>query len=161
MIDQPTLVVCGERNWFVSRQWRERVTALLPRGRLAVVPREPHAVHFTPELVSRLVRQLLVEEAEETGGQLVRSLPHRHVAAWEEDEVGAGQNPLPFLRYPHRNEPVVLAPDQERGRSNGREVGAHVSARHEDHSMEQAQWAGADGVPKDGRKTLADLVERA
>jgi len=82
MIDQPTLVVCGERDQFVSKQWRECVTALLPQGRLVVVPREPHAVHFTrPGLVSRLVRQLLVEEAEETGSQLVRSLPHRHVAA--------------------------------------------------------------------------------
>jgi pimeloyl-ACP methyl ester carboxylesterase len=162
MIDQPTLVVCGERDQFVSREWRERVTALLPRGRLAVVPREPHAVHFTrPRLVSRLVRELLVEEAEETGGQLVRSLPHRNVAAWEEDELGAGQDPLPFLGYPHRYEPVMFAPDQKRGRSNGREVGAHVSARHEDHSMEEAQRAGANGVPKDGRKTLPDVVERA
>jgi 2-hydroxy-6-oxonona-2,4-dienedioate hydrolase len=162
MIDQPTLVVCGERDQFVSREWRERVTALLPRGRLAVVPREPHAVHFTrPRLVSRLVRELLVEEAEETGGQLVRSLPHRNVAAWEEDELGAGQDPLPFLGYPHRYEPVMFAPDQKRGRLNGREVGAHVSARHEDHSMEEAQRAGANGVPKDGRKTLPDVVERA
>jgi 2-hydroxy-6-oxonona-2,4-dienedioate hydrolase len=162
LIDQPTLVVCGERDQFVSREWRERVTALLPRGRLAVVPREPHAVHFTrPGLVSRLVRELLVEEAEETGGQLVRSLPHRYVAAGEEDEARAGQDPLPLRSYPRRYQPVVLAPDQQGGRSNGREVGAHVPARNEDHSMEEAKWAGSNGVAEDRRKPLADVIEGA
>jgi 2-hydroxy-6-oxonona-2,4-dienedioate hydrolase len=162
LIDQPTLVVRGDRDQFVSRRWGERVTTLLPRGRLVVVPGEPHAVHFTrPDLVSRLVRELLVEEARERGRQLVRNLPHRYVTAWENDETRAGEDPLPLRGYPHRYEPVVLAPDQERGRSNGREVGANVSGRNEDHSVEQAERARSNGVAEDGWKPLADVVKRA
>jgi pimeloyl-ACP methyl ester carboxylesterase len=162
LIDQRTLVVCGERDQFVSREWRERVTALLPRGRLVVVPREPHAVHYTrPDLVSSLVRELLVEEAREGRRQLVRNLPHRYVAAWQEDETGTGQDALPLRGNLHRYQPVVLAPDQERGRPNGREVGTDVSGRDEDHSVEQTEWAGSNGVAEDGWKPLTDVVERA
>lgn len=162
LIEQRTLVVCGERDQFVSREWRERVTALLPRGRLIVVPREPHAVHYTrPDLVSGLVRELLVEEARERGRQPVRKLPHRYVTAWENDETRLGEDPLPLRGYPQRYQPVVLAPDEERGRSNGREVGANVSGRNEDNSVEQAEWAGSNGVAEDGWKPLADVVERA
>jgi 2-hydroxy-6-oxonona-2,4-dienedioate hydrolase len=81
LITQPTLVLRGEADQFVSTAWAEEVVALLPRGRLVVVPREPHAVHYTrPTLVARLVAELL-EESEETGGELVRDFPHRHVAA--------------------------------------------------------------------------------
>jgi pimeloyl-ACP methyl ester carboxylesterase len=48
-----------------------RVAALLPRSRLVVVPGEPHAVHYTrPDLVGELVRELLLEEGEQTGRQL-------------------------------------------------------------------------------------------
>jgi 2-hydroxy-6-oxonona-2,4-dienedioate hydrolase len=62
-IEQPTLVVHGDRDSFVSRAWAERVAALLPRGRLRIVSREPHAVHYTqPELVAGLVRELVGEE---------------------------------------------------------------------------------------------------
>jgi pimeloyl-ACP methyl ester carboxylesterase len=82
LIEQPTLVVRGSQDPFVSPAWADRVAALLPRSRLVVVPGEPHAVHYTrPDLVGELVRGLLLEESEQTSGQLVGHLPHRHVAA--------------------------------------------------------------------------------
>jgi 2-hydroxy-6-oxonona-2,4-dienedioate hydrolase len=88
LIEQPTLVVRGDRDGFVSAEWAEQVVALLPRARLVVIPGEPHAVHYTrPDLVAGVVRELLLEEGEQTGGQLVRNLPHRHVPAWPENEL--------------------------------------------------------------------------
>ena len=82
LIEQPTLVLRGSEDGFVTAAWAERVAALLPRSRLVVVPGQPHAVHYTrPDLVGQLVRELLVEEREEAGGQLVGDLPHRYVTA--------------------------------------------------------------------------------
>jgi 2-hydroxy-6-oxonona-2,4-dienedioate hydrolase len=46
-VAQPALVVRGGRDAIVSQRWAEQVAALLPRGRLAVVPGEPHAVHWS------------------------------------------------------------------------------------------------------------------
>jgi len=72
-ITETVVVVFGEEDGFVSREWAERVTALLPRGRLVVVPDEPHAVHYTrPDLVAGIVRELLVEECEHAVGELFR-----------------------------------------------------------------------------------------
>lgn len=91
-IEQPTVVVHGERDGFVSREWAQRVAALLPNGRLVVVPGEPHAVHFTrPQLVARIVRDLLVEEGEHARGELAGSAPHRYVPAGEPDQARVGQ----------------------------------------------------------------------
>ncbi|HEY1370069.1 MAG TPA: alpha/beta hydrolase [Gaiellaceae bacterium] len=82
LIEQPTLVLRGSADSFVSAAWAERVAELLPRARLVVVPGEPHAVHYTrPDLVGELVRELILEERQEAGGQLVGDLPHRYVAA--------------------------------------------------------------------------------
>ena len=82
LIGQPTLVLRGSQDSFVSAAWAERVAALLPRSWLVAVPGEPHAVHYTrPDLVGELVRELLLEEGEQTRGQLVGNLPHRYVAA--------------------------------------------------------------------------------
>jgi 2-hydroxy-6-oxonona-2,4-dienedioate hydrolase len=82
LIEQPTLVLRGSEDSFVSAAWADRVAALLPRSRSVVVPGEPHAVHYTrPDLVGGLVRELLLEEFEQTRGQLVGNLPHRYVAA--------------------------------------------------------------------------------
>jgi len=82
LIEQPTLVLRGSEDSFVTAAWAERVAALVPRSRLVVVPGQPHAVHYTrPDLVAQLVRELLVEEREEAGGELVGDLPHRYVAA--------------------------------------------------------------------------------
>lgn len=62
-IEQPTIVVHGERDGFVSREWAERAAALLPRGRLVVVPGEPHAIPYThPRLLAQIVEQLIVQE---------------------------------------------------------------------------------------------------
>jgi 2-hydroxy-6-oxonona-2,4-dienedioate hydrolase len=111
LIDQPTVVVLGERDGFVGAEWAERAAALLPRGRLVVVPGEPHAVHYTrPDLVAGIVCELLVEEREDRSGQLPRRLEHRDVSALEEDEPRAGERPLPLLRDPERHEVIPLTP---------------------------------------------------
>jgi pimeloyl-ACP methyl ester carboxylesterase len=62
LVTQPTLVMRGERDGFVSQRWCEEAAALLPRGRLVVVPHEPHAVHYTaPRVVAQEVEQHLGE----------------------------------------------------------------------------------------------------
>jgi pimeloyl-ACP methyl ester carboxylesterase len=91
-IEQPTVVVHGERDGFISREWAQEVAALLPNGRLVVVPGEPHAVHFTqPGVVARIVRELIAEEVEHAVRELPGSAPHRDMAAREADEAGVGQ----------------------------------------------------------------------
>jgi pimeloyl-ACP methyl ester carboxylesterase len=62
LVTQSTLVLRGERDGFVSQRWCEEARALLPRGRLVVVPGEPHAVHYTaPAVVAQEVEQHLDE----------------------------------------------------------------------------------------------------
>jgi 2-hydroxy-6-oxonona-2,4-dienedioate hydrolase len=62
-IRQPTVVVHGGNDRLISRPWAEEVAALLPRGRLLVVPDGSHAVPYThPELVAGIVEQLLAGE---------------------------------------------------------------------------------------------------
>jgi 2-hydroxy-6-oxonona-2,4-dienedioate hydrolase len=78
LIEQPAVVVYGDADGFLSRRWAERVAGLLPRGRLVVIPGEPHAVHYTrPGLVASVVGDLLdgqddsapfVSVSSETGG---------------------------------------------------------------------------------------------
>jgi 2-hydroxy-6-oxonona-2,4-dienedioate hydrolase len=83
-IGQPTVVVYGESDGFIGREWAERVAALLPRGRLVVVPREAHAVHYTrPDLIAGIVTALVVEEREHRRSELLRGLEHRDVSARE------------------------------------------------------------------------------
>ena len=110
-LDQPTVVVVGERDGFVGIDWAERAAALLPRGRLVVVPGEPHAVHYTrPDLVAEIVRGLLVEEREHRARELPRRLEHRNVAALEEHEPRERECALPLLGNPERHEVVPLSP---------------------------------------------------
>ena len=45
LIEQPTLIVRREQDVFVGQRWVEQITALLPQGRLVVVPGQPHAAH--------------------------------------------------------------------------------------------------------------------
>ena len=140
LIAQPTLVVRGEQDGFVGQRWAEKASALLPRGRLVVVPREPHAVHYTrPDLIARIVQKLLVEEGEQARGQLPRRLPHRHVPAAEAHEPGAGQNSLPLRGDPRWKEPVVLAPNEQRPGMNGRELHAQVSVGCEQGPAEETE----------------------
>ena len=112
----------------VGREGHGPPTAWSARRR----PREPHAVHYTrPDLIARIVHELLVEEGEQVGSQLRWGLPHRHVPALETDEPGAGQDSLPLRGDPGRKKPVVLSPDQQRPGSNGRELRAQVPVGHE------------------------------
>jgi 2-hydroxy-6-oxonona-2,4-dienedioate hydrolase len=81
-IEQRTIVVHGEKDGLVSRGWAEQVAALLPSGRLVILPGEPHAIPYTqPRLLAEIVRELIAEEREHVVRKLPRSLPHRNVSA--------------------------------------------------------------------------------
>ena len=59
-VQAPALVIRGGRDPLVPQRWAEEAASLLPRGRLAVVPGEPHACHYTaPRAVAELVRTLV------------------------------------------------------------------------------------------------------
>ena len=78
---QSTIVVHGEHDRFVGREWAERAAALLPRGRLVVVPGEAHAVHFTrPRLVADLVLELAAEDPARAAERTTNE-PAPHAAA--------------------------------------------------------------------------------
>jgi len=99
LIDQPTVIVHGDNDGFIGRDWAERAAALLPRGRLVVVPSEAHAVHYTrPDLIAEIVGELLVEEREHGGGERVRGLEHRNVPTPKLYDTGPRQESLPVLR---------------------------------------------------------------
>jgi len=56
-VPTPAVVVRGARDPIVSRAWVEEVAALLPHGRLAEVPRAPHALNYSaPAALARLIR---------------------------------------------------------------------------------------------------------
>ena len=56
----PTLVVCGERDPIVPRDWAEQAARLLPAGRLHVIPNAAHAVNFnSPEELVRVALPFL------------------------------------------------------------------------------------------------------
>lgn len=99
LVAQPAVVVRGDEDGFVTREWAERAASLLPRGRLVTVRGEPHAVHYTrPRLVADIVTELAVEEAEHRRGELAGRLEHRDVPAREAFDARGGQEPLPVLR---------------------------------------------------------------
>jgi pimeloyl-ACP methyl ester carboxylesterase/uncharacterized RDD family membrane protein YckC len=98
LIERTTVVVHGEADGFVSAEWAERVAALLPQGRLVVVPSEPHAVHYTrPDLVAGIVRELFLEEREQARRQVARRLEHGHVTARKAYDPRTGQDPVPLV----------------------------------------------------------------
>src|SRR6266516_5798642 len=150
LIDQPTVVVRGEKVGFVGASWAGRATALLSRGRLVVVPDEPHAVHYTrPDLIAGIVHKLLLEEGEQARSQLPWRLPHRHVSALEADELGAGQDTLPFRRDPRGKKPVVLSPHEQGPGMNGRQLDAQVPVGCEQGSAEETERPSAQCVADD------------
>jgi len=112
-IEQPTIVVHGEKDGLVSREWAEQAAALLPRGRLVVVPGEPHAIPYTqPALLAGIVLDLIAEEREHAARELPRGLPHRNVPARQPHQPRERQPLLPLLGDLRRNQPVALAPDE-------------------------------------------------
>jgi 2-hydroxy-6-oxonona-2,4-dienedioate hydrolase len=113
LIEQTTVVVHGGEDRFVGREWSEDVAALLPRGRLVVVPGEPHAVHYTrPDLVAAIVEKLLVEEAEHARGEVVRHLQHRDVTAGKASDPRPRNQVLPLRRDADRHQAVAFSPDE-------------------------------------------------
>lgn len=63
LLDLPVLVLRGGRDPVVSERWSGKVAALLPQGRLAVVPRAAHALQFShPREVADLVTAFLDQE---------------------------------------------------------------------------------------------------
>ncbi len=113
LITKPALVIRGEKDGFVGDTWAETAAALLPRGQLVVVPRQPHAVHYTrPDLVARMVEALVAEEVEQVGSQLRWRFPHRYVPAVETHEPGTRQDSQPFRRDPRGKQTIVLAPNE-------------------------------------------------
>jgi 2-hydroxy-6-oxonona-2,4-dienedioate hydrolase len=152
LIAQQTVVVRGEDDGFVGQGWAETAAALLPLSRLVVVPREPHAVHYTrPDLIARIVHELLVEEREQAGSQLPWRLPHGHVPASQADEARAGQDSQPLGRDPRRKKPVVLAPHEQRPGTNRRELHAQVSVGRKQGAAEKTGRPSPHGVVGDGR----------
>jgi 2-hydroxy-6-oxonona-2,4-dienedioate hydrolase len=112
-LTQPAVVVWGDKDGFVSRAWAERVAALLPRGRLVVVPGEPHAVHYTrPVLVADIVLGLLAEEAEDLGSDLLGGLEHGDVAARDVRDARSREDAVPLVGDARGHEPVTVAPQQ-------------------------------------------------
>ena len=112
-IEQPAIVVHGEKDGLISREWAEQAAALLPRGRLVIVPGEPHAIPYTqPRLLAGIVQELLVEEREHATSELPRSLPHRNVPARQPHQPRPRQQPLPLLGDPRRHQPIALSPHE-------------------------------------------------
>jgi 2-hydroxy-6-oxonona-2,4-dienedioate hydrolase len=65
----PTMVVRGSRDAVVSQQWAEEVTAMLPDGRLRVIPGVAHALNYAAPLeFSRVLRPFLKAEGVKGSG---------------------------------------------------------------------------------------------
>ncbi len=112
-LDQRVVVVVGENDGFVGPDWAKEAAALLPRGRLVVVPGEPHTVHYTrPDLVAHLVRTLLVEESQDAVGKLARRLEHGDVSAVNVHDAGLADQLVPLRRNARRDEAVALSPHE-------------------------------------------------
>jgi 2-hydroxy-6-oxonona-2,4-dienedioate hydrolase len=60
----PTLVVRGERDPIVPQRWAEEAAALVPGGRLVVIPAGPHCVNYsTPRDFVRVIKAFLATPA--------------------------------------------------------------------------------------------------
>ena len=60
-IQVPALVVRGDRDPMVPQNWAEEAAALLPRGRLVVIPGAAHTVvYFAPGQLTQVVRSFLL-----------------------------------------------------------------------------------------------------
>jgi 2-hydroxy-6-oxonona-2,4-dienedioate hydrolase len=152
LIEQPTLVVYGDKDSFVGREWAERVAMLLPRGRLRIVSGEPHAVHYTqPELVAGLVRELVIQEGQHASRELGRRLEHGNVSAWKVLQPNVDHGLPPLLGNSAGHEMIALAPDEERRRTNGRKLSSQVTAGNERDSAGDVEGPASHGVNGDHR----------
>ena len=60
LVRSPAVVVRGERDPVVSREWALEVSRLLPQGRFVEVPDAGHAVNYSaPQSLARIIRPLL------------------------------------------------------------------------------------------------------
>jgi 2-hydroxy-6-oxonona-2,4-dienedioate hydrolase len=151
-IEQPTLVVYGDRDSFVGREWAERVAMLLPRGRLLTVSGEPHAVHYTqPELVAGLIRELVIQEGQHASRQLRWGLEHRNMPAMKVLQPDVDHSLPPLIRKLERHEAVSLAPDEQRRSANGGKLLSQVATGDESDSAEDVDRAASNGVNGDHR----------
>jgi pimeloyl-ACP methyl ester carboxylesterase len=59
-LEQPLLIVLGERDGFVSEPWARELEARAPNARLEIVPGAAHAVNFnSPDALAKLVRKFV------------------------------------------------------------------------------------------------------
>jgi 2-hydroxy-6-oxonona-2,4-dienedioate hydrolase len=59
-VQSPALVVRGTRDKFVTQEWAEEVTRLLPDGRLEIIQGAGHAVNYdSPGELDRCIREFL------------------------------------------------------------------------------------------------------
>lgn len=68
LVPAPALVVWGTRDHLVTRQWAQRVAALLPQGRLAVIPGAAHPINYLAPLELARVTQPLLDTLGRGGG---------------------------------------------------------------------------------------------
>jgi pimeloyl-ACP methyl ester carboxylesterase len=106
-IEQPTVVVHGGADGFIGRDWAERVTALLPNGRLVIVAGAPHAAHYThPDVIARIVSELLIEAEDHAPDELRWHLEQQCASRGKAHERRVAQQ---RLRTPGRDEVVAVA----------------------------------------------------
>lgn len=56
----PTLVTCGSSDPIVSRQWAEKITKILPNGKLVFIKDAAHAVNYnSPKAFASVIREFL------------------------------------------------------------------------------------------------------
>jgi pimeloyl-ACP methyl ester carboxylesterase len=61
LCDVPTLVVRGERDPIVPREWAQQITDLLPDAKLIEIPRTPHIVQYNTESLMPHLEKLASE----------------------------------------------------------------------------------------------------
>jgi pimeloyl-ACP methyl ester carboxylesterase len=59
-VSVPTHIVRGERDPLVSRRWAQRLAAIAPHGRVAVIPDAGHALNYNaPDRVAALLESMI------------------------------------------------------------------------------------------------------
>ncbi|MEJ7616330.1 MAG: alpha/beta hydrolase [Pyrinomonadaceae bacterium] len=59
----PTLVIRGGRDPLVSARWAAEAAAILPRGRLVIIPRAAHAVYYnSPRELSHIISEFMLRD---------------------------------------------------------------------------------------------------